>query len=388
MKAWNGIKYDDRQTNESNQQGTKLANHRKPRTALTMMGQTMLAPTHIPVLVEETIKALSVQPGGRYIDCTLGGGGHAAAILEKSSPGGQLLGIDADPEAIESAMERLAAYDSITLVNDNFVNLEAICYKYDFVPVHGILFDLGLSSMQLSSDERGFSFQTKAPLDMRFSRDQELTAAEIVNTYPEAELAHTIRAYGEESRSRLIARRIVEARPVNTTLELARIVERAVGGRKGKIHPATKTFQALRILVNNELGNLELALKQAVNLLGYEGRLVVISYHSLEDRIVKQFMQREAKDCICPPSTPTCVCGHTASLRLINKRVIVPSESEIENNPRSRSAKLRAAERIMTEDEHYNIVERLGSSPEVKEHGNGWRRPTLLKMLRTAFDAV
>src|SRR3989337_1720037 len=168
------------------------------------MGQTMLAPTHIPVLVEETIKALSVQPGGRYIDCTLGGGGHAAAILEKSSPGGQLLGIDADPKAIESAMERLAAYDSVSLVNDNFVNLEAICYKYDFVPVHGILFDLGLSSMQLGSDERGFSFQQKAPLDMRFSRDQELTAAEIVNTYPEAELAHTIRAYGEESRSRQI----------------------------------------------------------------------------------------------------------------------------------------------------------------------------------------
>jgi len=355
----------------------------------TLMGQTMVAPAHIPVLVEETIKALSVQPGGRYIDCTLGGGGHAAAILERSSPGGQLLGIDADPKAIESAMERLAAYDSITLVNDNFVNLEAICYKYDFVPVHGILFDLGLSSLQLGGDDRGFSFQERAPLDMRFSPDQEMTAGDIVNTYPEAELAHLIRTYGEETYSRPIARRIVQERPINNTLELARIVERAVGGRKGKkIHPATKTFQALRILVNNELGNLELALKQAVNLLGYEGRLVVISYHSLEDRIVKQFMQKEAKDCICPPNVPTCVCGHTASLRLINKRVIVPSETEIENNPRSRSAKLRAAERIMNEDEHFNLVERLGSSPEVKEHGNGWRRPTLLKMLRTAFDAV
>ncbi|MEK7353429.1 MAG: 16S rRNA (cytosine(1402)-N(4))-methyltransferase RsmH, partial [Chloroflexota bacterium] len=290
--------------------------------------------------------------------------------------------------AIESAMERLAAYDSISLVNDNFVNLEAICYKYDFVPVHGILFDLGLSSLQLGGSDRGFSFQQRAPLDMRFSPDQELTAADIVNTYPEAELAHLIRTYGEENFSRGIARRIVQGRPINTTLELARIIERAVGGRKGKIHPATKTFQALRILVNNELGNLELALKQAVNLLGFEGRLVVISYHSLEDRIVKQFMQKEAKDCICPPSAPTCVCGHTASLRLINKRVIVPSESEIENNPRSRSAKLRAAERIVNEDEHFNLVERLGAAPEVKEHGNGWRRPTLLKMLRTAFEAA
>ena len=352
------------------------------------MGQMMLAPRHIPVLVEETIKALAVQPGGRYVDCTLGGGGHAAAILEKSSPGGQLLGIDADPTAIESAMERLAVYDSISLVNDNFVNLEAICYKYDFVPVNGILFDLGLSSLQLSSSERGFSFQQRAPLDMRFSSDQELTAAEIVNTYPEAELAHLIRVYGEETYSRPIARRIVQERPINTTTELARIIERAVGGRKGKIHPATKTFQALRILVNNELGNLELALKQAVNLLGFEGRLVVISYHSLEDRIVKQFMQREARDCICPPTTPTCVCGHTASLRLINKRVIVPSESEIKNNPRSRSAKLRVAERIMAQDEQYSLIEKLGSSPEVKANGNGWRRPTLLKMLRTAFAAV
>ena len=339
-------------------------------------------------MVEETLKALSVQPGGRYVDCTLGGGGHAAAILERSSPGGQLLGIDADPKAIEAAMERLAPYDSISLVNDNFVNLEAICYKYDFVPVNGILLDLGLSSLQLGGEDRGFSFQQRAPLDMRFSPDQELTAAEVVNTYPEAELAHLIRMYGEESWARSIARRIVQERPINTTLELAQIVERAVGGRKGKIHPATKTFQALRILVNNELGSLQLALKQAVNLLGFEGRLVVISYHSLEDRIVKQFMQQEAKDCICPPGIPTCTCGHTASLKILNKRVIVPSPMEIENNPRSRSAKLRAAERIISEDEQFKLIERLGASPEVKEHGNGWRRPTLLKLLRTAFDAV
>ena len=347
-----------------------------------------MAPVHIPVLAEETIKALAVQPGGRYIDCTLGGGGHAANILEHSSPGGQILGIDADPKAVETAMQNLARYDSITLVNANFVNLEAICYKYDFVPVHGILFDLGLSSLQLAESERGFSFQQKAPLDMRFNPDQEQTAADIVNSYSEAELARLIKLYGEEIYSRAIARRIVQERPLNTTTELARIVERAVGGRRGKIHPATKTFQALRIAVNHELENLESALKQAVNLLGYEGKLVVISYHSLEDRIVKHFMQQEAKDCICPPTTPTCVCGHTARLKLINKRVITPSEEELKDNPRSRSAKLRAAERIITEDEHYNLVERLGSAPEVKANGNGWRRPTLLKMLRAAFDTV
>ena len=349
----------------------------------------MLAPAHIPVLVEETIKALAVQPGGRYIDCTLGGGGHAAAILEQSAPGGQLLGIDADPEAINAARQRLEAYgDSTFLVNDNFVNLEAICYKHDFLPVHGILFDLGLSSLQLGEGERGFSFQQRGSLDMRVNPNQNLTADDIVNTYSEAELTHIIYTYGQERASRRIARYIIQERPISDTLELARTVERAVGGKKGKIHPATKTFQALRIVVNHELENLELALKQAVNLLGFEGRLVVISYHSLEDRIVKQFMQQEAKDCICPPSVPTCICGHAASLRLINKRVIVPSQSEIQNNPRSRSAKLRAAERLMTHDEHFSLMERLGASPEVKANGNGWRRPTQLRILRAVFDAV
>jgi 16S rRNA (cytosine1402-N4)-methyltransferase len=352
------------------------------------MGQTM-APTHIPVLVEETIKALAVQPGGRYIDCTLGGGGHASAILERSSPGGQLLGIDADPEAIQTAREKLEPYhDSVFLVNDNFVNLEAICYKHDFLPVHGILFDLGLSSLQLEESERGFSFQRKAPLDMRLNPDQDLTAADIVNTHSEAELAYLIRTFGEETYSRQIARGIVRDRPFFWTIELARTIERAVGGRKGKIHPATKTFQALRIVVNHELENLEQTLKQAVKLLGFEGRLVVISYHSLEDRIVKQFMQREAKDCICPPNIPTCVCGHTASLRLINKRVITPTLEEVQANPRSRSAKLRAAERIMGQDENFSLIEKLGLSSEVEVNGNGWRRPGLLKMLRTAFDST
>lgn len=349
----------------------------------------MLAPTHIPVLVERVLKALAVQPGGRYIDCTLGGGGHALAILEQSSPGGKLLGIDADPEAIKAATQRLEVYrDSTLLINENFVNLEAICYKYDFLPVHGILFDLGLSSLQLNSDSRGFSFQHRAPLDMRLNPNQKLTAADIVNTYPEAQLAHLIKIYGEESYNRQIARQIVKERPIKTSFELAQLIERAIRGRKGRLHPATKTFQALRIAVNQELEHLESALRQAVSLLGFEGRLVVISYHSLEDRIVKQFMQRESKDCICPPSIPTCVCGHTASLRLISRKVITPSSSEVKTNPRSRSARLRIAERLSAQDEHYCLVERLGSTTEVKDHSNGWRRPTSLKKLHRVFAGV
>ncbi|MFC1987278.1 16S rRNA (cytosine(1402)-N(4))-methyltransferase RsmH [Chloroflexota bacterium] len=344
----------------------------------------MLKPAHIPVLVEETIKALNVQPGGRYVDCTLGGGGHAAAILENSSPGGQLLGIDADPEAMKIARVRLEAFsDSTLLISDNFVNLQAICYKYDFLPVHGILFDLGLSSIQLNGSGRGFSFQHDAPLDMRLNPDQEITAADIVNTYSEGELAHLIRTYGEEGHSRSIAHRIVQERPIRTTLQLVQVIERVVGSRRGKIHPATKTFQALRISVNQELEHLESALKQAISLLGFEGRLVVIGYHSLEDRIVKQFMQREARDCICPPGMPTCICGHTASLRLVRRRVITPSPDEVQVNPRSRSAKLRVAERVISQEEHYRIVERLCSSTEIK--ANGWRRPLLLSRLRQAF---
>ncbi len=308
----------------------------------------MSAKTHTPVLLEETIQALAVQPGGRYIDCTLGGGGHAAAILEHSSPGGQLLGIDADPKAIRVARARLEDYSNSTLlINENFVNLQAIGTKCNFHPVHGILFDLGLSSLQLGSSSRGFSFQQDGDLDMRLNPRQETTAADIVNTYAETKLAHIIYTFGEEAYSRQIARRIVQERPILTTLQLAQTIEQAVGGRRGKIHPATRTFQALRIAVNHELEHLEEALKQAINLLGFEGRLVVISYHSLEDRIVKQFMRQESKDCICPPRTPACICGHTACLSLITKKVITPSLEEVSSNPRSRSAKLRVAERIV-----------------------------------------
>ncbi|HEY91417.1 MAG TPA: 16S rRNA (cytosine(1402)-N(4))-methyltransferase RsmH [Dehalococcoidia bacterium] len=303
-------------------------------------------------MVNEVVQGLAVSPGGRYIDCTLGGGGHAAAILEHNSPGGQLLGLDADPEAVSIARDNLQGYlESVLAVNENFTNLRSVCDEYDFYPVHGILFDLGLSSFQLASDTRGFSFQRESMLDMRFSPEQEVTAGDIVNSYPEGELARLLWICGEEPRSNRIAHYIVEERPVRTTLQLARIVEMAVGGRKGRTHPATRTFQALRIAVNHELQNLEETLRQTIGLLGFEGRLVVISYHSLEDRIVKQFMRRESQDCICPPGVPQCVCGHSASLRIINKKVIKPSQEEVRLNPRSRSAKLRVAERLTAREE-------------------------------------
>lgn len=303
--------------------------------------------SHIPVLLKETLEALRIQPGGRYVDCTVGAGGHAAAILQASSPGGQLLGIDADPFALERAKARLQpSQSSFLLVNDNFANLANICRRYDFQPVHGIIFDLGLSSLQLNGNNRGFSFQHDTPLDMRYDPAQELTAAYIVNNYPEEELAHLLTTLGEERYSRQIARRIVQNRPLRSTLELAEQVAEATGGRRGKIHPATRTFLALRLAVNNEMDNLETALKQTHGVLGIDGRLVVISYHSLEDRIVKGFLRRESSRCICPPHIPVCNCNHTPLFQIVNKKVIVPSAAEVKANPRSRSARMRIAERL------------------------------------------
>ncbi len=311
------------------------------------MSLTMTMPIHKPVLLSEAIEALQAQPGKRYVDCTLGSGGHAAAILAKIMPDGQLLGIDADPKAIELAENSLAKHtESTILINANFANLEIICRESNFLPVDGILFDLGISSTQLEVSERGFSFQNDGPLDMRFSPAQELTAADIINTMREDKLSQIIKDYGEESHSKRIARHIIKSRPINSTLQLVTVVEKAIGSRRGKIHPATKTFMALRILVNHEMENLAAALKQSIVCLKNQGRLVVISYHSLEDRIVKQFMQRESKGCLCPPDIPVCQCGHTPSLKIISNKVITPSLTEIKSNPRSRSAKLRVAERL------------------------------------------
>ena len=311
------------------------------------MTLTMTLPTHTPVLLNETIEALKVQPGKRYVDCTVGLGGHAIEIIKRSSPSGSLLGIETDPEAIRIAQYRLTDYSSSTiLINDNFTNLADICRNNNFLPVDGIIFDLGISSLQIETSERGFSFLHDAQLDMRFSSNQILTATDLVNILPEDKLAQLIWEYGEERQSRQIAHHIVKNRPVLNTVELANIIEHATGGRRRKIHPATKTFMALRIVVNHELENLETALNQTIDCLDHRGRLVIISYHSLEDRVVKQFIKRESTGCICPPRTPICNCGHVPTLKLISKKIITPSQSEIKCNPRSRSAKLRVAERI------------------------------------------
>lgn len=306
----------------------------------------MAETTHVPVMLSEVLNALDVREGGRYIDCTLGGAGHAEAMLERAQPGGTLLGMDADAAAIERGRTRLARFEgSYRLVQGNFSDVGQIARQLEFAPVNGVLMDLGLSSFQLELGE-GFSFQRDTTLDMRFG-DEGMTAGDIVNTYGEEELANLIFKYGEEPASRRIARRIVEARPIRTSAQLAKAVEQAVGRRANlKTHPATRTFQALRIAVNQELENLAAALPQAHGLLGFGARLAVLSYHSLEDRIVKDYIRRESQDCICPPGLPECRCGHKATLRPVTKGALKPSLAEIEANPRARSARLRAAERI------------------------------------------
>lgn len=308
----------------------------------------MPSTTHHPVLLQEALALLAPRPGGRYIDATLGGGGHAEAILEASSPDGQLLGLDADPRAIQRVRERLARFGPrAILVHANFRELEAVARTHGFEDVDGILFDLGVSSFHLDEAEQGFSFRHEGPLDMRLDPTSGPTAADIVNTLDEEELADILYRYGEERRSRRIARALVANRPITTTTQLAEIVVRAIGRRPGtRIHPATRTFQALRIYVNDELGALEAALPQAVNLLKPGGILVVITFHSLEDRIVKHFLRQESRDCICPPNTPICTCGHKAQLAILHRKGITPSPDEIARNPRSRSARLRAARKL------------------------------------------
>lgn len=301
---------------------------------------------HTPVLLEEVLAALNVRPGGRYIDCTVGEGGHSAAILSVSSPGGQLLGLDADPEALSVAQDRLRSYaGSLRLIRSNFRDLEEVALAHGFLPARGILFDLGLSSRQLEITGRGFSFLRDEPLDMRFDPQGAVTAADLVNTLPEEELARLFREYGDESRAHKLSRAIVRHRPLRTTGDLVGAVTEVVPHR-GRTHPATRVFQALRIAVNGELDNLRVALPQALRLLEPGGRLAAISYHSGEDRMVKEFMVAEARDCLCPPEVPVCVCGHRAQLRRITRKPTAPSPQEVEANPRSRSARLRVAERL------------------------------------------
>jgi len=313
------------------------------------MTVVMMTAIHIPVMVREVIDALAVRPGGRYVDGTVGEGGHAEAILEAASPDGRLLGIDRDPHALSVAAERLNPYgDNATLVQGNYRDVVDICRSHGFGPVNGMLLDLGISSFQIEQGRRGFSFYREGPLDMRFSPTETLTADDIVNGYLEEELADVLWRFGEERRSRQIARCIVAQRPILTTTQLARVVEQAVGKRGQSVtHPATRTFLALRIAVNQELAHLASALEEAHGLLdGTGARFAVISYHSLEDRIVKDFFRREASDCICPPDIPVCVCNHHATLRLLTKKPARPSDLEVLINPRSRSARLRVAARI------------------------------------------
>jgi 16S rRNA (cytosine1402-N4)-methyltransferase len=303
--------------------------------------------THHPVLYNEIIHALQPRKSGFYVDCTVGVGGHARGILDASNPEGCLLGMDVDPQALVIARKNLAPFGKrVILIQASYTTLHEQLLQLGWGLVDGILLDLGVSSIQLDNPERGFSFRMEGPLDMRFDPNNPINAFDLVNELPEADLAKILHEYGEERQSRQIARAIRKARPVHNTIELEKIIIDASRYSQGRIHPATRTFQALRIAVNQELDALRSVLPQAVGFLKPGGRLAVISFHSLEDRIVKQFFRRESRDCVCPPQIPVCNCDHQAVLKEINRRPIRPSESEIEVNPRSRSARLRIVEKI------------------------------------------
>ncbi|MBX5491473.1 MAG: 16S rRNA (cytosine(1402)-N(4))-methyltransferase RsmH [Chloroflexi bacterium] len=297
------------------------------------------------------MRLLAPRAEARYVDATVNGGGHAAGIMERSSPDGELLGLDADPDAIARARERLAGFGTrVHLVHANFRALAEVARAEGFDSVAGVLFDLGLSSDTLERSGRGFSFRRDEPLDMRYDPTTGITAAELLARSSERELRHLLRTYGEEPAAARIARAIVEARartPLRTTGQLVAVIEGALGPARRRIHAATRTFQALRIAVNDELGSLQVALEQAVSLLARGGRLVVIAFHSLEDRLVKQFLRNESSSvCRCPPQLPVCVCGRAPRLAVLTRKPVVPTPAEVAANPRARSAKLRAAERL------------------------------------------
>ncbi|MBT4937450.1 16S rRNA (cytosine(1402)-N(4))-methyltransferase RsmH [Candidatus Peregrinibacteria bacterium] len=308
---------------------------------------------HTPVLLNEVIEALSLKKGSVVIDGTLGLGGHSEKILEYIIPNGLLIGIDQDTRNIKEAKKKLKAYEKNTkIVHDNFRNIEEVLKKLKVKKVDGILLDLGLSSVHVDKADRGFSFQSDGPLDMRMNSEQEITAATIVNSYTEKDLADVIYEYGEERMSRRIARSIVEKRKIQkfqTTRELAIVIESVIKQKHTSKHPALLTFQALRIAVNDELNALESVLEQSMGLLSLGGRLAVISYHSLEDRMVKHFFRKQARQCICPKESPLCTCHHSPQLNIITKRPIRPTDKEISENPRARSGKMRVAERMINE---------------------------------------
>lgn len=314
---------------------------------------------HRPVLLREALKFLGIddQPEGVYVDATVGGGGHALEITKRLRPKGHLIGLDVDPKALEVARKGLRPHlesGQVTLMRANYCDLERVLDELGVEAIDGALFDLGLSSLQLADPERGFSFQLDAPLDMRFDPESPLTAYEIVNTYPQKELERILREYGEERWAALIARELARTRqrsPIETTGQLTQIVMKAIPKRAQRaylegreIHPATRTFQALRIAVNRELENLQLGLKAAFQRLKPGGRLVVISFHSLEDRIVKRFMREKAQGCICPPELPVCQCGRTLEAEILGEATPTPAERA--ENPRARSARLRALHKL------------------------------------------
>jgi 16S rRNA (cytosine1402-N4)-methyltransferase len=307
---------------------------------------------HTPVLAEEVMTILSPRPGGLQIDGTLGGGGHTERILEASNPDGRVLGLDADPAAITRVRARLTRFgDRLVLRQANFRELADVAPPAGFGAVDGLLLDLGLSSFQLADDGRGFGFRTSGPLDMRFDPTRGVPASELLATLDVDELAMLFRRYGEEPHALRIARSIVRERavaPIATADRLAAVVASTVPATRGshRIHPATRVFQALRIVVNDELGALEAVLSAAMDLLRPGGRLVVLSYHSLEDRIVKRFVAAERKGCVCPREVPICVCGRVPRLRAVGPQPVMPTELEVSANPRARSARLRAAERL------------------------------------------
>jgi 16S rRNA (cytosine1402-N4)-methyltransferase len=305
------------------------------------------SPPHQPVLYNEIIHFLQPHQSGCYVDGTIGAGGHALGILEASKPDGLLLGFDLDQTALQLAQKYLEPYKGrYILVHSSFINLKQELNAVGWQKVDGILLDLGLSSMQLDFPERGFSFRKDAPLDMRFNQQDQLSAKELVNNLPEGELADLLFEYGEERRSRKVAKAIVNARPIDSTVELAEIIASATSSGKPGKHPATRTFQAIRIAVNDEISALELVLPQAISSLKPEGRLAIIAYHSLEDRLIKHHFRKESQDCICPPRQIICNCGHKAAVKVITKRPVRPQEEEIGSNPRARSARLRVVEKL------------------------------------------
>lgn len=306
---------------------------------------------HVSVLLEESVAALVTDPAGIYVDCTLGGSGHATQVVSMLNESGRFIGIDQDPAAIETGKKRLAnAKCKVDIVQSNFENIAHVLESLDITKVNGILFDLGVSSHQLDIAERGFSYMQDAPLDMRMNPNANFSAYDVVNNYSEEELARIIIEYGEDRWAKRIAKFIVEGRtsePIKTTGELVTIIKKAIpaAARKDGPHPAKRTFQAIRIEVNNELGILKEAFITSIEHLAVGGRLCVITFHSLEDRIAKQTMQQMAKGCICPISLPICMCTNKPQVKVLGKPRL-PSELELEENPRARSAKLRIAEKL------------------------------------------